>query len=282
MHNFDYSLLEKQTWDSEILNYIEKIHEYKEKQNLYFSQKQIQLSNLAKVAVFQSTESSNSIEGIVTSHSRLVRLLNNAAIPMNEDEEEILGYKDCLDTIHKNYDCIPLESNYILQLHKILLGHTSLSFKGKYKTTPNEIVSITKNGEKNVLFRPLEPFETPGAMERLCATFNKEIELKRVEPLILILNFVLDFLCIHPFNDGNGRISRLLTLLLLNKSGFIVGKYISIEKVIDENKDLYYKTLKESDENWHEEKNDSSYFIKYMLAVILKCYIELNDATIDI
>ena len=152
--------------------------------------------------------------------------------------QEILGYRNVLNLIHESYEYILVKPNNILQLHRELLKQTQLSFGGKFKNVPNEIDAIDSNGNKLVLFRPLDPFETPDAVERLCETFNREIALENIEPLILICNFILDFLCIHPFNDGNGRMSRLLTLLLLDQSGFVVGKYISIEKTIADNKNL--------------------------------------------
>ena len=191
--------------------------------------------------------------------------------------QEILGYRNVLNLIHESYEYISIKPSNILQLHRELLKQTQLSFSGKFKNVTNEIDAIDSNGNKFVLFRPLDPFETPGAIEQLCETFNREIALKNIEPLILICNFILDFLCIHPFNDGNGRMSRLLTLLLLYQSSFAVGKYISIEKAIADNKVLYYDVLQKSDLNWHEESNDSTPFIKYMLGVILKCYRDFDE-----
>lgn len=276
MRKFDYSKLRKINWDSEILGLISKIYEYKGKQILFLKQKPVQLDKLIEIAKRQSTESSNEIEGIVTTQPRLKQLMDNRITPRNREEEEILGYRSVLNIIHESSKVIPLKPNYILQLHKELLSYTSLSFGGKFKNVPNEIDKI-ENGQKIVLFKPLDPFETPDAIERLCNEYNKEIENGIVDPLILICNFILDFLCIHPFNDGNGRMSRLLTVMLLNKTGFIVGKYISIEKEIANNKELYYRALGKSNKNWHEEKNDSTFFIKYMLGIILKCYEDFES-----
>lgn len=277
MRNFDYSKLTNKTWDSEIMVYIAKIYEYKGKQELYIRQKPIELYRLSEIAKIQSTEASNEIEGIITTRPRLKQLMNDKITPRNRNEEEILGYRNVLNLIHENYEHILLKSSNILQLHKELLKQTELSFGGKFKNAPNEIDAIDGDGNKIVLFRPLDPFETPDAIERLCETFNKEMALESVEPLILIFNFILDFLCIHPFNDGNGRMSRLLTLLLLYQSGFIVGKYISMEKAIVNSKDLYYDVLQKSDANWHEETNDPTYFTKYMLGIILGCYRDFEE-----
>jgi len=277
MRQFDYSKLVDKNWDSTIMAYIAKIYEYKGKQELYVRQKTITLDRLVEIAKVQSTESSNEIEGIVTTRPRLKQLMNNKTTPRNRSEQEIIGYRNTLNLIHESYEYIAIKPNNILQLHRELLRQTELSFGGKFKNTPNEIDAIDANGNKVILFKPLEPFETPDAIERLCETFNREMALGKVEPLILICNFILDFLCIHPFNDGNGRMSRLLTLLLLYQSGFIVGKYISIEKAIADNKELYYEVLRKSDENWHEEENDPIYFTKYMLGIMLGCYRNFED-----
>ena len=203
MREFDYSKLKERTWDNEILAYIAQIHEYKGKQDLYLRQRPVELNRLIEIAKIQSTESSNQIEGIVTTNSRLKQLVEDKTTPRNRDEQEILGYRNVLNIIHENYEAIPVRSSYILQLHGELLKHTAFSYAGKYKTTPNEIDMVLENGEKIVLFKPLEPYETPEAVERFCDEYNRAVGECVVDPLILIPNFILDFLCIHPFNDGN-------------------------------------------------------------------------------
>ena len=277
MRNFDYSKLRKRTWDNEILAYVAQIHEYKGKQDLYLRQKPAELKRLIDIAKIQSTESSNRIEGIVTTDARLKQLVENKTTPRNRDEEEILGYRNVLNIVHESYEAIPVQSNYILQLHGEMLKHTAFSYAGKYKTTPNEIDMVLQNGEKVVLFKPLEPYETPDAVERLCAEYNNAILEGIVDPLILIPNFILDFLCIHPFNDGNGRMSRLLTLLLLYRCGYKVGQYISIEKAIADTKETYYEVLQQADKKWYEGENDPKPFIRYMLGIILSCYREFES-----
>ncbi len=272
MREFDYSKLKDRTWDNEILSYIAKIHEFKGKQELFLRQKPVELNRLVEIAKIQSTESSNQIEGIVTTNARLKQLCSDKTTPRNRNEEEILGYRNALNIVHENYNDIPVRSSYILQLHGEMLKHTAYSYAGSYKTTPNEIDMILENGEKVVLFKPLEPYETPDAVNRLCDEFDKAISEGIVDPLILIPMFILDFLCIHPFNDGNGRMSRLLTLLLLYRSGYVVGQYISIEKAIADTKESYYEVLQQSDYNWYEGTNDPKSFIKYMLGIILSCY----------
>ena len=277
MREFDNSKLKERTWDNEILAYIAQIHEYKGKQDLYLRQKPVELKRLIEIAKIQSTESSNQIEGIVTTNARLKQLVENKTTPRNRDEEEILGYRNALNIVHESYEAIPVRSNYILQLHGEMLKHTAFSYAGKYKSSPNEIDMVLENGKKVVLFKPLEPYETPDAVERLCDEFDKAINEGIVDSLIIIPNFILDFLCIHPFNDGNGRMSRLLMLLLLYRSGYIVGQYISIEKAIADTKETYYEVLQQSDQNWYEGENDPKPFIKYMLGIILSCYREFES-----
>ena len=276
MRDFDYTQLSNRTWDMEIIYYISKIHEYKGKQELFLRQKPVELNRLIEIAKIQSTEASNRIEGIVTTNVRLKQLLEDKTTPRNRDEEEILGYRNVLNLIHENYDLLPVRSNYILQMHRDLLKYTHYSYGGQFKTTSNEIDMILANGEKVILFRPLEPYETPDAVAMICETYQQTLEKEIVDELILIPCFILDFLCIHPFHDGNGRMSRLLTLLLLYRSGYFVGKYISIEKAIADTKEAYYAVLQAANQGWHDASNDPKPFIKYMLGIILECYREFE------
>ena len=276
MRQFDYSYLEDRTWDNEIMSYISKIHEYKGKQELYLRQKPVELNRLIEIAKIQSTEASNRIEGIITTNARLKQLVADKTTPKNRDEEEILGYRNVLNLVHENYDVIPVRSNYILQMHRDLLKFTNLNYGGQFKTTPNEIDMVLETGEKVVLFKPLEPYETPNAIGAICEEYQKALDKELVDELILIPCFLLDFLCIHPFNDGNGRMSRLMTLLLLYRSGYMVGQYISIEKAIADTKEAYYDALQRADQGWHEGINDPKPFIKYMLSIILSCYREFE------
>lgn len=277
LRNFDYEKLADRTWDNEILSYVAQIHEYKGKQELYIRQKLVELERLIEIAKIQSTESSNRIEGIVTTTARLKQLIADKTTPRNRDEKEILGYRNVLNLVHENYAVIPIRPNYILQMHRDLLKYTSLSYGGNFKTVPNEIDMTLANGEKAVSFKPLEPYETPDAVASICESYNKVLDKELIDPLILIPCFILDFLCIHPFHDGNGRMSRLLTLLLLYRSGYMVGQYISIEKAIADTKDSYYDTLAVADQGWHTEENDPKPFIKYMLGIILSCYREFEE-----
>jgi len=277
MRLFDYNKLAERTWDNEILSYISKIHEFKGKQELFLRQKPVELERLIEIAKIQSTEASNRIEGIITTGSRLKQLVADKTTPKNRDEEEILGYRNVLNLVHENYDMIPVRSNYILQMHRDLLKFTNYSYGGQFKTTPNEIDMMLENGEKVILFKPLEPYETPDAVNAICESYQKALDKEIIDELILIPSFILDFLCIHPFNDGNGRMSRLLTLLLLYRSGYLVGKYISVEKAIADTKEAYYDALQKADQGWHEGNNDPKPFIKYMLGIVLSCYREFEN-----
>ena len=266
MRNFDYKKLSQQTWDNDILLLCSKIHECKGRQDLFVRQKPAQLNRLIEIARIQSTEASNSIEGIVTTSTRIKQLVNDKTTPKNRDEKEILGYRDVLNTIHESYEYIDISPNHILQLHRDLLKHAGFTYGGSFKNTQNYIK-----------FTPVPPYETPKAIEDICRSYAETAALEIVDPLILVPAFICDFLCIHPFNDGNGRMSRLLTLLLLYKNGYAVGKYISIEKQIEKTKDVYYDVLQEIDYGWHEEKNDPTPFIKYMLQVVLASYLEFEE-----
>lgn len=277
MRKFDYDKLKEKNWDNEIVGFIAQIHEQKAKQEMFLKQKPQELEKLIEIAKVQSTEASNAIEGIRTTNTRLKQLLNEKTAPKNRDEEEIAGYRDVLNTIHESYEFIPLTSNYILQLHKILYSHSSKSFGGKYKNVQNYISSTDNNGKTYTLFTPLNPFETPTAIESICDEFNKAITENEVDPLILIPIFIHDFLCIHPFLDGNGRMSRLLTTLLLYRCGYLAPKYISLEAKISKNKNLYYDALEKSQQDWHEGQDNPEAFIKYLLGTIISAYRDFEE-----
>ena len=277
MRKFDYSKLSNCKIDTEILGYIAKIHECKGRQELFVRQKKDKLEKLVEIAKIQSTESSNKIEGIVSTNTRIKQLVQDKTTPRNRDEKEIMGYRDVLNIIHENYEYIPITPNYILQLHKYLYQYSNPDFGGKFKNVQNYIVATMNDGSSKTLFTPLSPVETPNAIQELCDTFNTAINRGEIEPLLLIINFIKDFLCIHPFNDGNGRMSRLLTTLLLYRSGFVVCKYISLEKKIEKTKDTYYDVLEQSSEKWNEGKNDNTPFVKYLLGIILSAYRDFEE-----
>ena len=277
MRSFNYSRIKEQKWDSEILGLIAAIYKEAGKQELYLKQQPEKLEKLVEIAKVQSTESSNAIEGIVTTNTRIKQLVEEKTAPRNRDEQEIAGYRDVLNVIHESFDVIPITQNYILQLHKMLYSHINNPIAGRTKSVQNYISASFPDGHTEVLFVPLSPFETPDALDKICEEFNRVIGNMDVEPLIAIPIFIHDFLCIHPFNDGNGRMSRLLTTLLLYRSGFYVGKYISLEAKIAKNKDLYYDALKEAQTGWHEGTEDVVPFIKYLLGTILAAYKDFEE-----
>lgn len=277
MRTFNYSLLKDKQWDSEILGLVAQIHEYKGRQELYLKKKPAVLKKLVEMAKIQSTEASNKIEGIVTTSTRIKELYQEKTTPRNRDEQEITGYRDVLNTIHESYEYIPLTSNYILQLHRDLYKYSAKSIGGRFKNTQNYITEAYSDGTQKVRFMPLEPYETPQAICDICNSFNKAVDSCDIDTLILIPYFINDFLCIHPFNDGNGRMSRLLTTLLLYRSGYVVGRYISIESKIEETKSRYYDVLEQSGIGWREGKNDPTPFIKYILGIILSAYRDFES-----
>ncbi|MBQ7670848.1 MAG: Fic family protein [Clostridia bacterium] len=277
MRDFNYSLLKDRLWDHEVIEYIGAIYKEAGKQELYLKQRPEELDKLVEIAKIQSTEASNAIEGIVTTSIRIRQLVEEKTTPRNRDEKEIAGYRDVLAIIHESFDAIPITQNYILQLHKILYNHLANPMAGKTKNVQNYISASYPGGREEILFTPLAPYETPEALDRICMEYNRVIGNAEVEPLIAIPIFIHDFLCIHPFNDGNGRMSRLLTTLLLYRNGFYVGKYISLEAKIAKNKDLYYDALGESQVGWHKGGEDPVPFIKYLLGTILSAYRDFEE-----
>lgn len=277
MRAFHYSAIRSQKWDSEMLGLIAAIYKEAGKQELYLKQRPEELEKLVEIAKIQSTEASNAIEGIVTTSTRIRQLVEEKTTPRNRDEQEIAGYRDVLSVIHESFDAIPLTRNYILQLHKMMYSHMYNPMAGQTKNVQNYISATYPDGHTEILFTPLAPFETPEALDRICEEYNKVIGNMELEPLIAIPVFIHDFLCIHPFNDGNGRMSRLLTTLLLYRSGFYVGKYISLEAKIAKSKDLYYDALLRAQQGWQEGTEDAVPFIKYLLGTILAAYKDFED-----
>lgn len=277
MRTFNYSDIKNQKWDSEILGLIAAIYKEAGKQEMYLKQRTEELEKLVEIAKIKSTEASNAIEGIVTTSTRIKQLVEEKTTPKNRDEQEIAGYRDVLNIIHESFDAIPISQNYILQLHKILYSHINNPMAGRTKSVQNYISATYPDGHVENLFTPLAPYETPEALDRICEEYNRVIGNMEVEPLLVIPIFIHDFLCIHPFNDGNGRMSRLLTTLLLYRSGFYVGKYVSLEAKIAKNKDLYYDALGQAQTGWHEGTEDAVPFVKYLLGTILAAYKDFAD-----
>lgn len=279
MGSFNYSAFKEQKWDSDILGLIAAIYKEAGKQEQYLKQRPQEMEKLVEIAKIQSTEASNAIEGIVTTSTRIKQLVEEKTTPRNRDEQEIAGYRDVLNVIHESFDAIPITQNYILQIHKMLYSHMNNPLAGRTKSVQNYISAAYPDGHTEILFTPLAPNETSEALDRICEEYNRVIGNLEVEPLIIIPIIIHDFLCIHPFNDGNGRMSRLLTTLLLYQNGFYIGKYISLEAKIFKNKDLYYSALSQSQTGWHEGKEDALPFIKYILGTILASYKDFEERT---
>ncbi len=277
MKTFNYDIYTKKAWDSEIVSLVAQIHECKGKQELFLAQKPAVLEKLVEIAKIQSIEASNKIEGIITTSTRIKQLCEEKTTPRNQDEEEISGYREALKTIHENFEYIPITHNYILQLHGILYQYSGRSIGGRFKNVQNYIKETKTDGTEIIRFVPLAPYETPEAVDTICENYNRAIDNGIVDPLILIPIFINDFLCIHPFNDGNGRMSRLLTTLLLYRSGYVVGRYISLEQKIERTKDVYYDVLQSASAGWHDDKADITRFIKYILGVVLSAYHDFED-----
>lgn len=264
-------------WDSEILGLIAAIYKETGKQELYLKHQPETLEKLVEIAKIKSTEASNAIEGIVTTNTRMKQLVEEKTTPKNRNEQEIAGYRDALNIIHESFDAIPITRNFILQLHKIMYSYMNNPVAGKTKNVQNYISASYPDGHTEVLFTPLAPYVTPQALDKICEEYNKVIGNFELEPLIAIPIFIHDFLCIHPFNDGNGRMSRLLTTLLLYRSEFYVGKYVSLEAKIAKNKDLYYDALRNAQDGWHEGRENVIPFIKYILGIILAAYKDFDE-----
>ena len=277
MRKYDYSKFDNYKWDNEILSYLTQIHEHKGRQELFSRQKPVKLERLIEVARVQSVESSNRIEGIITTSTRIGQIVREKTTPKNRDEKEIAGYRDVLNTIHESHDYISVTGNIILQLHRDLTKYSESALGGTYKITQNYLKETRPDGTEFIRFTPVAPYETAPSIEAICEGYKCALDAHKVDPLLLIPVFIHDFLCIHPFNDGNGRMSRLLTLLLLYRNGYEVGKFISIEKHIEKTKGAYYDALEEASKGWHEEEDDPTPFIKYMLGVILACYREFEE-----
>lgn len=225
----------------------------------------------------QSTGASNRIEGIFTSDKRLEELVNQKAEPCNRSEQEITGYREVLSTIHESYEYITPKPNIILQLHRDLYSYSQGASGGGYKNSDNIIAETDVKGQQKARFIPVPAFQTSDAMDELCINFLKSWDAGDMDKLLLIPIFILDFLCIHPFSDGNGRMSRLLTLLLFYKAGYIVEKYVSMEMLIEKTKETYYEALQESSVGWYENRNNYESFVKYYLGILLKAYNEFES-----
>ena len=277
MKNFDYITNPAKLLTPEIVQMVGSIHEHKGKQELFLEANIDELKTLLEVALIQSTGASNRIEGIFTSDKRLKELVSQKAEPRNRSEQEIAGYREVLATIHESYEYITPRPTIILQLHRDLYSYSQGNIDGTYKNSDNVIAETDAEEHQKARFIPVPAFQTAEAIDELCAHFLEAWEANLIDKLVLIPMFILDFLCIHPFNNGNGRMSRLLTLLLFYKAGYIVGKYVSMEMLIEKTKETYYEALQASSFGWHEGENSYKPFVKYYLGIMLKAYNEFEN-----
>ena len=277
MKKISYEFIKELPLNLEIMNMVSFLHECRGKQELFLESKKQILDKLVGVAKIQSVDKSNKIEGIKTSDKRLNEIVKKKSKPKNRNEQEIAGYREVLEMVHSSFDSIRFSKNDILTLHKYLYKYSISGVGGHFKITDNFIEEENEFGEKIIRFEPIKAINTEEYIEKLCAEYNNIIENTNMEPLLLIPCVILDFLCIHPFSDGNGRMSRLLTLLLLYKAGYLVGKYISMEMLIEKTKESYYNVLQDSSENWHTNKNDYIPFLKYTLGILKEAYIEFES-----
>ena len=284
MRQFDYATVPAELEATPITNLLLSIREHKGRQLVLGQVRPELLSSLMEEAKIQSTQSSNGLEGIVTTQKRLKAIMAYSAKPSSRAEEEIAGYRDALSLIHQQHDFIPVTPSVILQLHRDLMAHTAISYGGHWKDSDNEIISIDDQGNRFVRFRPPSALATPGLIEEACRSLNDALSRQVCDPLLISLRFIFDFVSIHPFNDGNGRMSRLLTTLLLEKTGYDAARYVSIERLIEDNKALYYSalaynSLAASSTGWNENQNTEVPFIRFMLGTILAAYRQLEQHT---
>ena len=233
-------------------------------------------SELVSIAKVQSVKASNAIEGIVTTDARIREIVNGNSAPLNHDEQEIAGYRDALDEIHTGYEQMAVNENTILHLHQVMTSYAGYPLSGAYKTDDNLILEIDEKGKRRIRFEPVSATETKEAMEQLILAYIDARDNPGINQLLLIPCMILDFLCIHPFADGNGRVSRLLSLLLLYKNGYDVGKYVSFEEQINNARDFYYESLRDSSVGWHTYENSYFEFMKNFLSTLYRCYKELD------
>lgn len=276
MKIFDYTFLKNKPIPAHTVNLLTTVEKLTIDRRTLISSYPKLFEELTKIAIVQSIISSNAIEGIVTTDERIKGLLNGSVSPINHNENEILGYKDVINLIHGNYDEYDFTEEQILAFHQLLLSYERPTYAGRYKTSDNVILEIAKNGTRSIRFRPTPAKETQAAMEQMILAYMDARDDSWINQLLLIPCVILDFLSIHPFSDGNGRMSRLLSLLLLYKNGFSIGKYISFENQINLNKKEYYQSLKLSSDNWGNNANDYYPFINHFLVTLIRCYNELD------
>ena len=277
MRTVEPNYLQNITFTSGDASTIQKIGEYKGKQGLFTQQTPEILDSLKQVAIIESSESSNRLEGITAPRKRVEAIVKESSTPENRSEQEIAGYRDALALIHESAVHMTLSINVILQLHSMIYRYLPTE-GGRWKMADNQIVERNADGSvRRVRFEPVSAFDTPGSMDRLVENYGDAIHVLSAEPLVLIPAAVFDFLCIHPFADGNGRTARLLTLMLLYHFDYEVGRFISLERIFEESKETYYESLEASSQNWHEGQHDIKPWLRYFWGIILRAYGEFEE-----
>ena len=251
------------------------IAEYKGKEELYIRQSPQMLKTLIEMALIESAESSNRIEGVVIEERRVKPLILGHSKPRDRSEEEVVGYRKALNLIHRKHNSLDISPQTILELHR--LSHTGSGDAGEWKKRDNEIIRKQSDGTIEVIFKPVSAALVSESITQLCLSYRHSIEQLKYPVLYAISCLILDFLCIHPFRDGNGRVSRLLTLLTLYHQGYGVGKYISIERITEQSKETYYEALQKSSNGWHEAKHDIEPWASYFLGTINSAYREFEQ-----
>lgn len=276
MRKFDYSFLNNGLLPANLVSLTSGIVELKTMAGMRKDDYTQIFTELEAVAKIQSIKSSNAIEGIVTSDERIAEIVNQNSAPLNHNEAEIAGYRDALNEIHLDYKNIDFRQSDILLLHKMMMNYAGYEYGGQYKTDDNVILEIDANGNRQVRFRPIPASETSKAMEQLELAYMAARSDANINQLLLVPCVILDFLCIHPFRDGNGRMSRLLSLLLLYKNGYDAGKYVSFEEQINKFKSYNYDSLQQSSIGWDTNENNYFPFIENFLSTLYMCYKELD------
>ena len=275
MRSFEHGYLYETPLSHSLVMTMRALGEFRGRQVIYSRQSPEVLETLRRAALVQSAESSNRIEGVTVALERLPGLIAKTTKPRDRSEQEVAGYRDVLAEIHAHHDRLKLSPNLIKNWHRMVYRYTSEK-GGEWKKKDNAIIEIRPGGRQVVRFQPVSALATPKFMDRLIALFHQALEEGKADPLFLIAAFVLDFECIHPFIDGNGRIGRLLTLLLLYQSGYEVGRYISLERIVEESKETYYETLNKSSQGWHQAEHDLRPWWNYFLGTLHAAYKEFE------
>jgi len=276
MRSFEHGYYLETPLSHSLLMTMRSLGEFRGRQLLYADQFPEVLATLKRVAVVQSTESSNRIEGITVAPGRIEAIVSKKARPRDRSEQEVAGYRDVLASIHTNHARLEVSNSLILDWHKVLYRYSD-ELAGEWKSKDNAIFEIAQDGRQFVRFHPVSALATPDFMNRLIKLFKQAADNAETDPLLQIATFVFDFECIHPFKDGNGRIGRLLTLLLLYHAGYEVGRYISLERIVEDSKDTYYEALNKSSQGWHEGKHDLRPWWNYFLGMLTAAYKDFED-----